>query len=69
MNKTIEEMVEELNEHYERMNSEKRYWIEYGEEEKDDMYFVCYNALSAMDEIEEVTRQHIRNMYEGTMSL
>lgn len=69
MDKTIEEMIEELNCHYENMNSEKRYWINYADEEKDDRYFVCYNALSAMDEIDEVTLEHIKNIYNNTFNL
>ena len=60
---TIEEMIEALNCHYENMNSEKRYWI--GD---NDVYFVCYNALSAMDDIDEVSLEHIKNIYKNTFA-
>ncbi len=57
--KTIEEKIEFLNEFYESIGSEKRYWIG-----NNDIYFVCYNATSIMDDIDEVSEDAINNDYE-----
>ena len=54
----IYDMVEMLNTYNENHNSETRYWIQ------DDMYFICYNALSDMDEIEEISEEKIRKKFQ-----
>jgi len=53
----IFEMMEELNNYNEFIGTEQRYWIE------GDMYFICYNATTIMDEIEEVNETKIINDY------
>lgn len=55
--KMIEQMIEELNDYNEFIGTEKRYWIE------GDIYFICYNVMDDMDEIEEVNEQKIINDY------
>lgn len=56
---TIEEKIELINQHYENKGSETRYWIG-----NNDIYFVCYNALSDMDEIYETNAGAINKIYE-----
>jgi hypothetical protein len=56
---TIDEMIEAINEHYENTNSETRYWI--GD---NNVIFVCHNALSDMDDIDEVSEERVRKVYE-----
>ena len=55
---SIENMVEAINEHYENTGSEIRYWIE------GDYYFICYNALSDMDDIDEIPLSYIERKYK-----
>ena len=55
---TIEEKAQALNDYNECIGTEKRYWIE------GNYYYVCYNALSAMDEIEEIDENAINKAYE-----
>ena len=50
---TIEEKVIAINEHYENKGSEIRYWINWTDD-VNAYYYVCYNALSDMDEIYEI---------------
>lgn len=61
--KNIIEMMVELNNYYENNNSEKRYWLG-----NNDIYFVCYNALSDMDDIEEVSEEQIRKQYNNVIN-
>ena len=60
---TIEEKVIAINEHYENKGSEIRYWINWTDD-VNAYYYVCYNALSDMDEIYETNAGAINNIYE-----
>lgn len=57
---TIEQKLELLNDYNECIGTEKRFWIA----DDEDRYFICYNALSAMDEIEEVDENRINRECE-----
>lgn len=54
-----DEMLEAINEHYENTDSEIRYW-RYG----NDYLCVCYNALSDMDDIDDVSEEEVKRVYE-----
>lgn len=56
--KNIEKMVEAINEYNEWCGNEIRIWIE------DDMIFVCYNALSDMDDIDEVNENWVNREHQ-----
>ena len=60
---TIEEKVELINQHYENKGSETRYWVNWADE-LNAYYYVCYNALSDMDEIYETNAGAINEIYE-----
>ena len=60
---TIEEKIELINQHYENKGSETRYWVNWTDE-LNAYYYVCYNALSDMDEIYETNAGAINEIYE-----
>lgn len=60
---TIEEKIELINQHYENKGSETRYWVNWADE-LNAYYYVCYNALSDMDEIYETNAGAINEIYE-----
>lgn len=60
---TIEQKIEFINDVNEFNGTEKRFWI--GD---NDVYFVCYNATSIMDEIEEVDEDRINREYEKILA-
>ena len=62
-----DEMIEAINEHYENTGSEKRYWV-HESEKCGTMYFVCHNALSDMDDIDEVTEEQVMKVYNSIIS-
>ena len=56
-----EDTVIAINCHYENQNSETRVWMQ----ENDHcglMFFICYNALSDMDDIYEVTEEKVESL-------
>ena len=55
---TIEQKAEAINDYNECVGNEIRVWLE------EDMIFVCYNALSAMDEIYEVDETWLNKQYQ-----
>ena len=57
------DILEAINEHYENQNSETRYWWL-----GDTGVCVCHNALSDMDDIDEVTPQKVRDVYDSIIS-
>lgn len=59
----MEEKIELINQHYENKDSETRYWVDWTDEHN-ARYYVCYNALSDMDEIYETNESAINKIYE-----
>lgn len=59
----MEEKIELINQHYENKGSETRYWVDWTDEHN-AYYYVCYNALSDMDEIYETNESAINKIYE-----
>lgn len=57
---TTEEKAQALNDYNEFIGTEKRFWLA----DDEDRYFICHNALSAMDELEEVDEAVINREYE-----
>jgi hypothetical protein len=49
----------DINSKYENQNSETRVW-KYG-----DRYFICYNALSDMDDISEITEDRVKRLAQS----
>lgn len=52
-----EDMILAINAEEENKGTETRYW------KNGNRYFVCYNAVSDMDDIHEVSADTIRNIY------
>lgn len=54
---STQRMIVKLNDYFEHNGSERRYW------QYDGKYFVCYNACSDMDDIDELSERYLRLDY------
>lgn len=55
---TIQEKAQEVNTYYENHDSETRLWMT-----DNGMWFICYNALSDQDDIDEISEKKIDTLY------